>query len=78
MQKLEEKVSLKIFDKTKIQLAFKSNNFIEKKKEKYMEKLVKIKEEQLNIASQLYAKFDNIEQESGIFLIKPKLSYYGK
>jgi len=49
-----------------------------KKKNRYMENLVKIKEEQLNLANQLYQKFDNIEQESGIFLIKPKLSYFGK
>jgi hypothetical protein len=43
-----------------------------------MENLLKIKEEQVNLANQLYQKFDNIEQESGIFLIKPKLSYHGK
>ena len=43
-----------------------------------MEKIAKLKEEQLNIANQLNQKFDNIEQESGIFLIKPNLSYHGK
>ena len=43
-----------------------------------MEKMVKLREEQLNIASQLNQKFENIEEESGIFLIRPNVSYHGK
>ena len=40
--------------------------------------MIKLREDQLTIASQLNQKFENIEEESGIFLIRPNVSYHGK
>ena len=79
MQKLQERVCFLFF---KLLFFVRFIKFVHiskiKKKNKHTDPLVKLKEEQANLASELTQKFDTIEQESGIFLIKPMLSYHGK
>lgn len=42
-----------------------------------MEKIKKLKDSRLNLAIRLNKAIDDIEQQSGIFLVKPFFSYKG-
>lgn len=42
-----------------------------------MEKFKKIKESRISLANKLNQAIDDIEQQSGIFLVKPFFSYKG-
>ncbi|CAF0706283.1 unnamed protein product [Brachionus calyciflorus] len=49
----------------------------EKKAIRYMEKVKKFKENRISLANQLTDALNDIEQQSGIFLVKPFCSYKG-
>lgn len=42
-----------------------------------MERIRKLKEKRVHLALDLNEKLDDIERESGIFLVKPIYSYHG-
>ncbi len=79
MQKLEEKVNFiqdAKFVYLKIYFYCKLINL--KKGKKYFEKISKLNEKRISLAYDLTDTLDDIEQQSGIFLIKPLYSYKGK
>ncbi len=79
MQKLEEKVNFIQDAKfVYLQIYFYCKPINLKKGKKYFEKISKLNEKRISLAYDLTDTLDDIEQQSGIFLIKPLYSYKGK
>ncbi|RMZ99565.1 hypothetical protein BpHYR1_021612 [Brachionus plicatilis] len=78
IQSIKENIHNQNEDNINTETVLKNIEILHQKKvNQYMEKLRKMRESRLSLASRLNNTLDDIEQQSGIFLVKPFCSYKG-
>ncbi|CAF4389301.1 unnamed protein product, partial [Adineta steineri] len=75
---LEDRIQSDIYDNETKDVLEKMESFCERRADEISKQMLGIRQERTHLAEVLTEKFDNLEDENSIFLIRPLYSYQGR